>query len=224
MSKRVNNKKKSKKSKLPKIIAIILFLLSVYGILYSINQNGNVNLGLFGKLFPTKKVEKTDVTKMYLTPNEYSRPQTRLHWVKGVVVHYTANPGSTAKNNRNYFENLKDTKETYASSHFVIGLDGEIIQCMPLNEIAYASNKRNADTISIECCHEDETGKLNEKTYRSLVRLVAWLCGEYNLKKNDIIRHYDVTGKICPKYFVDHEEKWVEFRNTVFEYIDAFKK
>ena len=165
-------------------------------------------------------VEEPEIVEMLLTPNKYSRPQTELSKVRGIVVHYTANPGSTAEGNRNYFENLKDKKATYASSHFVVGLDGEIIQCVPLTEIAYCSNHRNEDTISIECCHPDKSGKFEDATYESLVELVAWLCGEYNLDKNRIIRHYDVTGKICPKYFVDHEDKWEEFKKDVFTYID----
>lgn len=165
-------------------------------------------------------VEEPEITEKFLTPNKYSRPQLELGKIKGIVVHYTANPGSTAEGNRNYFESLKDKKATYASSHFVIGLDGEIIQCVPLTEIAYCSNHRNEDTISIECCHPDKSGKFEDATYESLVELVAWLCGEYNLDKNRIIRHYDVTGKICPKYFVDHEDKWEEFKKDVFTYID----
>lgn len=56
--------------------------------------------------------------------NEYSRPGTALSQVNGIVIHYTANPGTTAEQNRAIFENLKDTGETYASSHFVIGMDG----------------------------------------------------------------------------------------------------
>lgn len=165
-------------------------------------------------------VEEPEILEMLLTPNKYSRPQVELSNVKGIVVHYTANPGSTAEGNRNYFENLKDKKATYASSHFVVGLDGEIIQCVPLTEIAYCSNHRNEDTISIECCHPDKSGKFEDATYESLVELVAWLCGEYNLDKNRIIRHYDVTGKMCPKYFVDHEDKWEEFKDDVFVYIE----
>ena len=99
-----------------------------------------------------------------LTVNEYSRPGAALEQVNGIVVHYTANPGTTAIQNRSYFENLAETHETKASSHFVIGLDGEIVQCIPCNEISYASNDRNSDTISIECCIEDETGKFNGRT------------------------------------------------------------
>jgi len=150
-----------------------------------------------------------EIQNMYLTPNVYSRPQTELKEVKGVVIHYTANPGTSAQANRNYFENLATLKTTSSSSHFVIGLEGEIIQCIPLNEIAYASNERNEDTISIECCHLDETGKFNEKTYQSLVALVAQLCIEFDLGDEDIIRHYDIRGKKCPLYYVDHEDAWL---------------
>ena len=54
-----------------------------------------------------------------------------------------------------------------------------------------------------ECCHPDETGIFNQKTYQSMVDLCAWLCLKFDLDENDVIRHYDVTGKICPKYFVE---------------------
>lgn len=150
-----------------------------------------------------------------LTPNEYSRPQTPLENVNGIVIHYTANPGTGAMDNRGYFEGLKDNPVTYASSHFVVGLEGDIVQCVPTSEIAYASNERNADTISIEVCHPDDTGKFNESTYESLVWLTGWLCEYLNVDPDNIIRHYDVTGKICPKYFVDHEDAWLTFKDDV---------
>ena len=146
-----------------------------------------------------------------LTPNEYSRPEIPIEEVNGIVVHYVGNPCSTALENRNYFESLKDQKgsdATSVSSHFVIGLEGEVIQCIPLAERAYASNDRNFDTISIECCHPDTTGKFYDSTYRSLVNLCAYLCREFKLEAEAVIRHYDVTGKGCPKYFVDHEDAW----------------
>ena len=150
-----------------------------------------------------------------LDVNPYSRPGTTIDHVNGIVVHYTANPGSTAQDNRDYFNGLKDSHETSASSNFVIGLEGEIIQCIPTWEMAYASNDRNVDTISIECCHPDENGKFTDATYRSLVQLTAWLCAKYDLTADQVIRHYDVTGKICPKYFVEDEDAWVEFRRNV---------
>lgn len=154
-----------------------------------------------------------------LTPNKYSRPQIALKEINGIVIHYTANPGATAKQNRDYFEGLAESHETHASSHFVIGLDGEIIQCIPSSEISYASNDRNSDTLSIECCHPDESGKFKEETYESAVNLTAWLCRNFGVDVSNVIRHYDITGKICPKYFVDHEDAWEQFKTDVSEKI-----
>ena len=88
-------------------------------------------------------------------------------------------------------------------------------QCIPLDEVAYASNNRNSDTISIECCHPDETGKFYDSTYQSLVNLCAYFCREFDLEAEDVIRHYDVTGKACPKYFVDNEDAWTQFHEDV---------
>lgn len=157
----------------------------------------------------------------YLTPNPFSRPQTKLKRINGIVVHYTANPGTTAENNRSYFESMATKKTTSVSSHFIIGLEGEIIQCIPLTEISYASNDRNDDTISIECCHPDETGKFNEATYSSLVSLTAALCIEFDLDEKDIMRHYDITEKPCPLYYVEHEDSWEVFKDNVLNEVKS---
>ena len=164
---------------------------------------------------------KPEIDVELLTPNEYSRPVITNEKINGIVVHYTANPGSTAMENRDYFEGLKDTHLTKVSSNFVIGLEGEIVQCIPTWEMAYASNDRNGDTISIECCHPDETGKFNDATYKSLVQLCVWLCVKYDLTAEDVIRHYDVTGKDCPKYFVENEEAWVQFRENIADGLNS---
>lgn len=164
---------------------------------------------------------RPDIDVQLLTVNPYSRPGTETKKIRGLVIHYTANPGASAMGNRNYFEGLKDSHATEASSNFIIGLEGEIVQCVPTWEVAYASNDRNMDTVSIECCHPDESGKFTKKTYRSMVYLSAWLCMKFDLDEDDIIRHYDVTGKNCPKYFVEDEEAWEQFREDVKE---ALKK
>ena len=65
---------------------------------------------------------RPDIDVELLSVNPYSRPGIKTNKITGIVVHYTANPGSTAMNNRDYFEGLKDTHETKVSSNFVIGL------------------------------------------------------------------------------------------------------
>ena len=151
------------------------------------------------------------VTVELLPVNPYSRPGIPLEQVNGIVIHYVGNPGTTAAQNHSYFENLAQTGETYASSHFLVGLEGEVIQNVPLDEIAYCSNQRNEDTISIQCCHPDDSGAFNQATYDSLVRLTRWLMEAYDLDTDQVIRHYDVTGKICPKSFVENPEEWEQF-------------
>ena len=173
---------------------------------------------LLSRGLPAEDIEVPGyVERDYLPVNPYSRPGDPLEKINGVVIHYVGNPGTTAHANRNYFESLSSGEEgTYASSHFIVGLDGEVIQCVPLTEIAYASNSRNEDTVSIEVCHPDETGEFSHVTYDRTVELTAWLCREFRLDpETDVIRHYDVTGKECPRSYVEHPEAWDTFRADV---------
>lgn len=181
------------------VIALALLLANVAVLL----RRGGPSLPGEGVALPE------DVTVDYIVKNEYSRPGTPLEKIEGVVIHYVGNPGTSAKANRSYFNTLALTHEAYASSHFIVGLEGEVIACVPLTEIAYASNTRNADTVSIEVCHADETGQYSPVTYERVVELTAWLCETFGLDPGeDVIRHYDVTGKRCPKYYVDYPEAW----------------
>ena len=151
------------------------------------------------------------ITQALLPVNDYSRPGTPLDAINGIVIHYVGNPGTTAEQNHSYFAGLARSGETYASSHFLVGLDGEILQNVPLDEVAYCSSQRNSDTLSIECCHPDKAGEFTQETYDALVRLTAWLMDYYGLDTSQVIRHYDVTGKECPRYYVQHPEAWEAF-------------
>ena len=155
------------------------------------------------------------VDKQLLTPNPYSRPETPVQKVNAIVIHYVGNPGTSAAANRSFFEGLAVSGETYASSNFIVGLEGEILQCVPVNEVAYCSSDRNSDTVSIEVCHPDAEGQFTEASMASLVKLTAWLCEAFHLSADDVIRHYDVTGKECPLYYVHHPEAWEGLKEAV---------
>ena len=150
-----------------------------------------------------------------LTPSRFIRPQSKIT-PTAIAWHYVGNPNTSALANRNYFESLKAGKKNskgkyiYASSNFIIGLDGEIIECIPVGEMTFCTNQANGYTISVECCHPDSTGKFTEATYNSMIWLGKYLMQKYGIKDN--IRHYDVTGKICPKWFVDNPSEWEKFK------------
>ena len=103
-------------------------------------------------------VPRPEVDEQFLTINEYSRPGDKTDGIKYIVIHYLANPKTTAQQNHDYFESLKDLQNMSMSANYVIGLEGEIIQCVPDDEIAYASNNENHESISIENCHKDDSG------------------------------------------------------------------
>lgn len=165
---------------------------------------------------PTTLEDLDGVTVDLLPLNEYSRPGVALEAVHAIAVHYTGNPGTTAQQNRDYFASLAETGEESVSSHFVIGMDGTIIQCIPLDEKSYCTNNRNFDTISIECCHPDADGQFTEETRDALISLVRYLVEGYGLDYDGVIRHYDVTGKLCPLYYVKHEEEWIALKDEIF--------
>ena len=205
--KKVKFNKDKKYCRRRQLLAIIVLII-VIALVHGIGQ----------RLIPEHRVSRLGglaapswVQQEFIREDGHSRSGKELTAVNDIVIHYVGNPGTTAQANRDFF----DSDASNVSSHYVIGLDGEIIQCLPLDERSAASNNRNPDTISLEVCHPDSTGKFNDDTYRSLVKLTAWLCDEAGLSSDHVIRHYDVTGKICPKYFVDYEDAWEQFKSDV---------
>lgn len=206
--------------------SLIMVGVSIYSLIAPDKFDEGFIPSPFGKNV-SKKVEKAKeleipdwIDKQIISVHTTARTGRNLTDIKNVVIHYVGNPNTTAQNNRNYFNNPKTT----VSSHFVVGLDGEIIQCVPIYEMSAASNDRNKDTISIEVCHPDESGKYNEKTYSSVINLTAWICNNFSLDENDIIRHYDITGKICPKYYVENEDAWEQLKQDVKEKLKEYEE
>jgi len=214
-------------------LVIVLSGLGLAMILFAFFMEGRNNGGSGRQPVvepPTNSVIQAEINGLswierdFLPVNRFSRPGTELESVDGIVIHNIGNPNTTALQNRNYFANVVPREQIFASSHFIICLDGTVIQCVPVDEIAYASNARNVDTLSIEVCHPYETGKFTDESYRAAVRLAAWLCIRYNLTSEDVIRHFDVEResgpKECPRYFVVNEDAWEQFKADVQREID----
>lgn len=169
--------------------------------------------------------------KLPLTPNPYSRPQYRLNDVKAVVIHWYANPGTSARANRNFFENRKSGKSGYGSAHYLVDKVDEI-NAVPEDEMAYhvgstvytASALRNLSsypnncTIGIEMAHDDWTGKPSKETYARTVKLAAKLLKKYGLTEKNLWTHHQVVGwKDCHRWFTNHGDEWVKFVGDVAE-------
>lgn len=153
------------------------------------------------------------IQKLLTIRNNGSRTGEKLKSISNLVIHYVANPGSSAEANRNYFEN-QGKVGNQVSAQYIVGLNGEIVQCIPDDEVAFhAGNKNmNRTSIGIEVCHPDSTGKFTETTIKALSELVSLLMKKYNISIEKVIRHYDVTGKQCPLYYVDNN-RWNELKS-----------
>ena len=158
-----------------------------------------------------------EIQDKLLTINPYSRSGEKQNNITDIIIHYVGNAGSSAIANRNYFENLKNTHKTYASSHYIIGLNGEIIRCIPDYEVAFHSGSysENRKSVGIENCHPNVDGKFNEQTYNSLIELCTELCKKYHIGINNIKTHNMITGKNCPKYYVEHDEAWQQLKQDI---------
>lgn len=167
----------------------------------------------------------------YIRINKFSRPGIKNSRIEGLIMHYTANNGGTARNHKSYFNNLNGV---YASAHLFVD-DEEAICVIPLNEVAYHANdiqkyvngqpyyplrsiigNANYSTIGIEMCL-DRNGKITEKTFQNTVKAVKELIAKYpNITRDKIWRHFDVTGKNCPAPWVAKPSELERFKDAVF--------
>ena len=149
--------------------------------------------------------------------------------IKYIVIHYTANDGDTDEGNGNYFAN----NIVGASAHYFVD-DDSITRSVPDDYIAWAvggskykytkggtfyGKCTNTNSISVELCDTKKNGvyDFTEATIKNAADLVKLLMKKYNVPVEKVIRHYDVTGKVCPKPFVDDEKAWKEFKERLVD-------
>lgn len=139
-----------------------------------------------------------------------------------IVIHFTANNGDTAKNNADYFAN---NKNLLASAHYFVD-ENEVWQSVNDADTAWHCGGksyrhpscRNANSIGVEMCsRKDNSGVyyIKEETIKNTIELVKTLMVKHNVPIENVIRHYDVTGKNCPAPFVENAVKWVEFKDKL---------
>lgn len=166
----------------------------------------------------------TTITEDLLT-SKVNRPRTKCAVRKAIIIHYTgnSNKGANAKKNRDYFNNTS----TYASTHFLVD-DKQIIQAVPIWEAAWSVGAKsympigkkmfhngkepNYTTVSIEMCNNSDAD--HNLVVENTVWLTVHLMKQLNLTVNDIYRHYDITGKNCPAFYVKDKD-WQNFLSKV---------
>ena len=156
------------------------------------------------------------ITQMPCNPGNYTAKRTGA--IRYLVVHYTGAPG-TARNNGAYFASRGDIG---ASAHYFVDAQ-DIVQSVPDSGRAWhcgaASYRhpecRNDNSIGVElCCDQDAAGRwrFDPATVANAVQLIRTLMAKYGIDADRVVRHYDVTGKVCPEPWVRDAAAWETFQ------------
>lgn len=166
----------------------------------------------------------SNITFRQCHPKNYNKGRNQS--IKYIVIHYTANNGDTAKGNANYFATTIMKKK--ASAHYFVDETGYIYQSVKDEDTAchcgttgiyYHKECRNANSIGIELCSRKTNGEyyFKEETIKYAVQLTKELMKKYNIDTDHVIRHYDVTHKVCPAPFVNNVKQWNDFKRMITE-------
>lgn len=146
--------------------------------------------------------------------------------VSFLVYHYVGATGGAEANARYY----SSTSDVGASAHYFVGHaseEAEVWQSVPEGDTAWHCGRtdgkykhptcRNANSIGIEmCCHKRSDGSwyIDEETMAAAAELGRDIMARYGIPIENVVRHYDVTGKLCPLPLVD-EAAWAGFKKRL---------
>lgn len=156
--------------------------------------------------------------------------------IKYLVYHFTANDGDTDENNGKYFAN----NVVKASAHYFVD-DDSVTQSVPDNYVAWSvggskySNCKttgggmfygactNTNSLSIEICDDVKNGVIypSDKTIQNALELGEYLMKKYSIPKENVIRHFDVTGKLCPAYWCGTSAKNAKWKSEFWNKLGA---
>ena len=161
-------------------------------------------------------------------PSNYRAGRTQP--VRYIVMHYTANNGDTARNNCDYYHRVGGLQ---ASAHYFVD-EHDAMQSVREGDTAWHCGARaywhpecrNANSSGIEMCSRkraDGSYYIKPETVANAAALAREIMQRYGIDTDHVLRHYDVTGKICPKYYVENEDAWLAFREDVSARIEEDK-
>ncbi|SEU08337.1 N-acetylmuramoyl-L-alanine amidase [Lacrimispora sphenoides] len=166
------------------------------------------------------------IINKYLTP--YNHTVSTTDRIKYIVIHYVGATGGALANCKYYAGGNRS-----ASAHYYVDFDGSIWQSVENKNIAWHcgaksyvhSECRNTNSIGIEMCVRNKGSQADisrdwyfeDATVQATIALTRELMVKHNVPANHVIRHHDVTGKICPNPYVYNHTKhtWSAFKSAL---------
>ena len=162
-----------------------------------------------------------EIKEILAHPSKYTKG--RKQKIEYIVVHYTANNGDTAEGNGKYFSGA----DRNTSAHYFVDEDKVVQSVLDKNTAWHCGAKtykhkkcRNENSIGVEMCSEKNNEgqyEINQKTQLNAVEVVKWLMKKYHIPVENVLRHYDVTGKLCPEPLVKNQKLWLDFKQKLLQ-------
>lgn len=158
-----------------------------------------------------------------LTP--YNHNIGTVDRIKYIVIHYVGATGGAEANCKWYAGANRG-----ASAHYYVNFDGIVWQSVEDKNVAWHCGAkkyvhpecRNGNSLGIEMCVRNKGNKADtsrdwyfeDATVQAAIALTKHLMARYNVPADHVIRHHDVTGKICPNPYVYNHTKhtWDGFK------------
>lgn len=148
----------------------------------------------------------------------------RASAIKYIVIHFTAGRNDTSENNGQYFAR----EQTGTSAHYFVD-DTSIVRSVPDEYVAYHCGGnyyhhpkcRNSNSIGIEICTKWENGAylFSPASVELAQKLTRQLMQKYDIPADRVLRHWDVTHKVCPAPFVGNgQPAWEDFKGGLMLY------
>ena len=157
-----------------------------------------------------------DIKKMFIKYNKTSAPNRKINFI---VIHDTGNKNKGADVEAHFkFFNEADRG---ASADFFV--DDKVIGQFTDYKNEYAwhcgdgkgkNGITNRNSVGIELCVNE--GGDYEKAFHNLVELTKFLMKKLDIPIDRVVRHFDVSGKLCPASMADNDwVKWKEFKKLL---------
>ena len=128
-----------------------------------------------------------------------------------IVIHYS---GGACVSAETLARCLVNNNANNVSANYCVD-EKDIICTIPPGYMSYGVTGHNEHIINIETCFKDPAGRFELDTIANLRRVVKKCMREFGIPPENVVRHYDLTSKKCPWYYVDNPKEWARLHRMI---------